>query len=239
MAHKLNFIRDGMTKLPPGFRFQPTDEELVFEYLKRKVLSWPLPASVIPDLNVYSFDPWDLPGDVEQERYFFCKNEANNYPNGNRINYRPTASGYWKPTGVEKQIISCSSSRNHALGFKKTLIFYKPKPPHASSRTHWVMHEYRLVTLGNNILPNFSLPDNSAQNCFNPLENWVLCKVFFNNTVNDAVTNEFESFGFTNNVYWDSISSCSSSSSSSSDMTEVSSSGEDDEQSSSCSRNFI
>jgi hypothetical protein len=57
-----NFVRDGMSGLPPGFRFQPTEEELVFQYLKRKILSWPLPASVIPEVNVCKYDPWELPG---------------------------------------------------------------------------------------------------------------------------------------------------------------------------------
>ncbi|KAK6250297.1 hypothetical protein SCA6_004302, partial [Theobroma cacao] len=59
--NKLNFVREGMTKLPPGFRFQPTDEELVFQYLKCKVFSFPLPASIIPEINVCKYDPWDLP----------------------------------------------------------------------------------------------------------------------------------------------------------------------------------
>ncbi|KAF2312825.1 hypothetical protein GH714_040541 [Hevea brasiliensis] len=133
---KFIFAREGMMKLPPGLRFQPTDEELVFEYLKRKVLSWPLPASIIPEINVCQFDPWDLPGDIEQERYFFSNNEAK-YPNGNRIN-RATASGYWKATGLDRQI--GSSSKNHALGMKKTLVFYRGKTPDAS-RTDWIMHE--------------------------------------------------------------------------------------------------
>lgn len=59
---KFNFVRDGAMRLPPGFRFQPTDEELVFRYLKCKVFSFPLPASIIPDVNLCKYDPWDLPG---------------------------------------------------------------------------------------------------------------------------------------------------------------------------------
>lgn len=62
MDKYFSLARHGVTRLPPGFRFQPTDEELVFQYLKCKVFSLPLPASIIPETNVYKYDPWDLPG---------------------------------------------------------------------------------------------------------------------------------------------------------------------------------
>jgi len=66
---KLNFVKNGVSKLPPGFRFQPTDEELVFQYLKCKVFSYPLPASIIPEINVCKHDPWDLPGNNNNYLY--------------------------------------------------------------------------------------------------------------------------------------------------------------------------
>jgi hypothetical protein len=47
--------------LPPGFRFHPTDEELVVHYLKRKASSAPLPVAIIADIDLYKFDPWELP----------------------------------------------------------------------------------------------------------------------------------------------------------------------------------
>lgn len=59
---KVKLVKNGVMRLPPGFRFHPTDEELVVQYLKRKVLSSPLPASIIPDFDVCRADPWDLPG---------------------------------------------------------------------------------------------------------------------------------------------------------------------------------
>lgn len=48
--------------LPPGFRFHPTDEELVVHYLKKKASSAPLPVSIIAEVDLYKFDPWELPG---------------------------------------------------------------------------------------------------------------------------------------------------------------------------------
>lgn len=48
-------------QLPPGFRFHPTDEELVVHYLKRKAASAPLPVTIIAEIDLYKFDPWELP----------------------------------------------------------------------------------------------------------------------------------------------------------------------------------
>lgn len=62
LMEKFNFVKDGAIKLPPGFRFQPTDEEIVFQYLIRKTFSCPLPASIIPEINISNHEPWDLPG---------------------------------------------------------------------------------------------------------------------------------------------------------------------------------
>ncbi|KAG9455522.1 hypothetical protein H6P81_000030 [Aristolochia fimbriata] len=75
---KLNFVADGVVRLPPWFRFHPTDEELVVPYLKRKDFSCPLPASIVPDIDVAKFDPWDLPATASsnlpaQERALISK----------------------------------------------------------------------------------------------------------------------------------------------------------------------
>ncbi|KAG7014632.1 NAC domain-containing protein 83, partial [Cucurbita argyrosperma subsp. argyrosperma] len=170
---KLNFLKNGVLRLPPGFRFHPTDEELVLQYLNRKVHSCPLPASIIPDVEVCKADPWDLPGNMEQERYFFSTREAK-YPNGNRSN-RATASGYWKATGIDKQILT--SNGNQVVGMKKTLVFYRGKPPHGS-RTDWIMHEYRLASPPT-VCFNASQEKTPFQRSgVGPMENWVLCRIF-------------------------------------------------------------
>lgn len=48
----------------PGFRFHPTDEELVGFYLKRKIQQRPLSIELIKQLDIYKHDPWDLPSMV-------------------------------------------------------------------------------------------------------------------------------------------------------------------------------
>lgn len=51
--------------LPPGFRFHPTDEELVAYYLHNKITGRPIELEVIPEVDLYKFEPWDLPGNIK------------------------------------------------------------------------------------------------------------------------------------------------------------------------------
>ncbi|KAI3455079.1 hypothetical protein Pfo_011742 [Paulownia fortunei] len=169
---KFNFVRDGGSKLPPGFRFQPTDEEIVFQYLARKIFSCPLPASVIPEIsNIFSFDPWELPGDSDQDRYFFSNKETN-YRNVNRSS-RATCAGYWKVIGSDK-LISCSK-RLPIVGIKKTLVFYKGKHC-CATRTDWFMHVYYIALSGNTAC-NIQQKKYS-QGCMIQIGKWVLCHIF-------------------------------------------------------------
>lgn len=46
----------------PGFRFHPTEEELLDFYLKNMVVGKKLRYDVIGFLNIYHHDPCDLPG---------------------------------------------------------------------------------------------------------------------------------------------------------------------------------
>lgn len=48
--------------VPPGFRFHPTDEELVDYYLRKKIASKKIDLDVIRDVDLYKIEPWDLQG---------------------------------------------------------------------------------------------------------------------------------------------------------------------------------
>lgn len=55
-------VTSPVTNLSPGFRFHPTDEELVCYFLKRKVCNKKFQLDVIAEIDIYKFEPWDLPG---------------------------------------------------------------------------------------------------------------------------------------------------------------------------------
>ncbi|KAG7559181.1 NAC domain [Arabidopsis thaliana x Arabidopsis arenosa] len=126
--------------LPPGFRFHPTDEELITHYLRPKVLNSFFSAIAIGEVDLNKVEPWDLPWKAkmgEKEWYFFCVRDRK-YPSGLRTNMA-TKAGYWKATGKDKEIFKGKS----LVGMKKTLVFYKGRAP-KGVKTNWVMHEYRL-----------------------------------------------------------------------------------------------
>lgn len=50
--------------LPPGFRFHPTDEELITYYLTRKVSDVSFSSKAVVDVDINKCEPWDLPGSL-------------------------------------------------------------------------------------------------------------------------------------------------------------------------------
>ena len=46
----------------PGFRFHPTEEELIEFYLRRKLEGKRFNVELITFLDLYQYDPWELPG---------------------------------------------------------------------------------------------------------------------------------------------------------------------------------
>lgn len=50
------------TVMPPGFRFHPTDEELITYYLLKKVLDSNFSCAAISQVDLNKSEPWELPG---------------------------------------------------------------------------------------------------------------------------------------------------------------------------------
>ncbi|KAH0744281.1 hypothetical protein KY290_032274 [Solanum tuberosum] len=151
--------------LPPGFRFYPTDEELLVQYLCRKVAGHDFSLQIIAEIDLYKFDPWVLPSKAifgEKEWYFFSPRDRK-YPNGSRPN-RVAGSGYWKATGTDKII----TTEGRKVGIKKALVFYIGKAP-KGTKTNWIMHEYRLS-------------EPTTKSGSSRLDDWVLCRIYKKNS---------------------------------------------------------
>ncbi|XP_020211566.2 NAC domain-containing protein 45 isoform X2 [Cajanus cajan] len=147
--------------LPPGFRFHPTDEELVTCYLLNKISDSGFTGKAITDVDLNKCEPWELPGKAkmgEKEWYFFSLRDRK-YPTGVRTN-RATNTGYWKTTGKDKEILN--SANSELIGMKKTLVFYKGRAPRGE-KSNWVMHEYRI---------------HSKSTYRTNRDEWVVCRVF-------------------------------------------------------------
>lgn len=48
--------------MPPGFRFHPTEEELLHYYLRKKVSYEKIDLDVIRDVDLNKLEPWDIQG---------------------------------------------------------------------------------------------------------------------------------------------------------------------------------
>ncbi|KAK9049467.1 hypothetical protein SSX86_031562 [Deinandra increscens subsp. villosa] len=162
---------NGQSKVPPGFRFHPTEEELLHYYLRKKVAYEKIDLDVIRDVDLNKLEPWDIQekckiGSTPQNDWYFFSHKDKKYPTGTRTN-RATAAGFWKATGRDKAI--CSSVNK--IGMRKTLVFYKGRAPHGQ-KSDWIMHEYRLDEITIQEACGSNLCDSSQE------EGWVVCRVF-------------------------------------------------------------
>ncbi|XP_028798665.1 protein FEZ-like [Neltuma alba] len=173
----------------PGFRFHPTDEELVGFYLKRKIQQRPLSIELIKQLDIYKYDPWDLPklaSTCEKEWYFYCPRDRK-YRNSARPN-RVTGAGFWKATGTDRPIYSSEGSK--CIGLKKSLVFYKGRAA-KGIKTDWMMHEFRLPSLSD----SSSSPKKFSERTIPANDSWAICRIFkkTNSTAQRAVSHSWVS----------------------------------------------
>ncbi|XP_039035608.1 NAC domain-containing protein 43-like [Hibiscus syriacus] len=173
MSEEMNLSINGQSQIPPGFRFHPTEEELLHYYLRKKAAYEKIDLDVIPEVDLNKLEPWDIQdkckiGSTPQNDWYFFSHKDKKYPTGTRTN-RATAAGFWKATGRDK-IIHSSFRR---IGLRKTLVFYKGRAPHGK-KSDWIMHEYRLDDNNNTLHFNASNPIGDSM----PEEGWVVCRVF-------------------------------------------------------------
>ncbi|XP_027352786.1 protein CUP-SHAPED COTYLEDON 3-like [Abrus precatorius] len=152
-------LRDIGASLPPGFRFYPSDEELVCHYLYKKIANEEVLKGTLVEIDLHICEPWQLPevAKLNANEWYFFSFRDRKYATGYRTN-RATTSGYWKATGKDRMVLDPTTQE--VVGMRKTLVFYRNRAPNGI-KTGWIMHEFRLET------PHMP-----------PKEDWVLCRVF-------------------------------------------------------------
>ncbi|GAV80338.1 NAM domain-containing protein [Cephalotus follicularis] len=159
--------------LARGFKFSPSDEQLLTHYLWRKTRGLQLDSDAVVEMDVYSREPWLLPWDEnsymkDDERYYFVRRERLHDGKGNRPKRSLEGDidgGWWKASTGDKRIPDIENP----VGYVKALSFYTYKNENRDRKdgisTNWTIYEYKLAT--------------------DTFQEWVLCKVKNNNKVPD------------------------------------------------------
>ncbi|XP_057444397.1 NAC domain-containing protein 2-like [Lotus japonicus] len=184
-------VRDFMiNKLPPGFKFNPDDIELIQYYLKPKIAGDPiLVPRRIHDIDIYKHSPYELETyKYRGEKYIYFFTPRNKkYRNGTRPDRATGDFGYWKATGKEESIRT--NNGNIVIGSKRNLVYMEGNPNRSKERkgeelsavkTNWMMQEYTI---------NKEINDSAISKATSPLsemhlDDWVLCKIYKNDREN-------------------------------------------------------
>ncbi|XP_011025331.1 PREDICTED: NAC domain-containing protein 19-like isoform X6 [Populus euphratica] len=134
---------------PVGFRFHPTEEEIIRYYLKHKMDGRDfLVDDHIGEVDLYRRDPWELPDSAritsnDRVWYYFCRLDYK-HSNSKRAS-RETKNGYWKSTGKVRDIKARRTGE--VIGTKRTLVFQYRRPDSKKVvGTSWVIHEFHART---------------------------------------------------------------------------------------------
>nr|AJF38904.1 NAC transcription factor [Diospyros kaki] len=137
--------------LPSGYRFSPTDPELVVHYLIKKIVGRGLPANIIKHIkDLYKYDPLELPISEfkygnENEAYFYTHIQQKDSHGSQQV--LDTPSGYWREIDLGDFEVFYGWE---IVGLKRSMAFYEGEFPNGK-RADWVIDEYsvnpRLIPL--------------------------------------------------------------------------------------------
>ncbi|KAM0054336.1 putative transcription factor NAM family [Helianthus debilis subsp. tardiflorus] len=132
---------DYVDNLLPGYRFCPTDSELILYYLKPKIQTGERPKCRIYEVNLYSHSPEELTNQYrpcDDKWYFFTPRERK-YEKGKVPNRRTGNFGYWKATQKYTYVYHrYSATGPRVVGTRRSLDYRDEK----GCKTAWLMQEY-------------------------------------------------------------------------------------------------
>ncbi|XP_010536267.1 PREDICTED: uncharacterized protein LOC104811304 [Tarenaya hassleriana] len=160
-------ILDSLSRFPRGWRFSPTDEELVFFYLKPKIEQKPLPMDMIVDVDIYDYHPDTLSAKRkkcnDEEWFFFTRMDNKSHNSGRRK--RKAFGGHWRATGKREVYFN-----EQKIGTKRSMVFHNGDPPN-DEKPGWLMKEYCCTVA---IPPTRQETDQESRKQLD----YVLCKIY-------------------------------------------------------------
>ncbi|XP_058742120.1 NAC transcription factor 47-like [Vicia villosa] len=133
---------DCASQFPVGYRFDPTDDDLISFYLRKKIYKQPLPRHGILQFDVFQTEPWMLPFDTRNSfsdrRYYFF--DLRNYRFEN-TEIRRAGNGEWRVIEKRKEVSLRRSI--YFIGSKFTFEYWKMEGTQLV-KSKWMMEEFRI-----------------------------------------------------------------------------------------------
>ncbi|KAI3706737.1 hypothetical protein L6452_24671 [Arctium lappa] len=158
--HNTNFDLTFDRVYPIGYRFLPTDQELITHFLLNMINNQDLPKNKIGNVDTYQDHPQNIVG----QWYFFTPRNRK-YVNSSRAD-RKAGDGYWKAIKSYKEITEEDGTK---IGVKKTLVYHQGND---RIKTDWMMQEFLVAA---------DHPRLRLDKSYNKLNDYVLCKIYKKN----------------------------------------------------------
>ncbi|KAI3846502.1 hypothetical protein MKW92_035121 [Papaver armeniacum] len=157
-CHNTDVSSVQVRELPPGFVFNPSDQELLSMYLKPKIENPEIQFAVMPcmpDVNAYEYHPEKLLERYQEKSGYFFTQRTKRCANGNRPNRTVEGHGYWRMSIKTEPV----KEGDTEVGKKSGLVFHtgSPSDDKSTTKTNWLMKEYHI-----------------------PGSEWTLCRIYLN-----------------------------------------------------------
>uniref|UniRef100_A0ACD5UT87 Uncharacterized protein n=1 Tax=Avena sativa TaxID=4498 RepID=A0ACD5UT87_AVESA len=163
---------------PPGFRFSPTDDELIEYYLLPRLQGRPhVPNDAIIEDYVYRCHPDDLilKGEHkdrgQDDVWYFLSSRSRKYGKGDRPSrMTEDGRGRWKATTGSKSVVTACQG----VQYTHSGLGYHDGPIKEEDKGKWLMHELTVPEYEN----KFGKKNGADRSGRDTLDEYVMCKIY-------------------------------------------------------------
>ncbi|CAL9755593.1 unnamed protein product [Musa acuminata subsp. burmannicoides] len=130
---------DPVDLVPSGYRFVPTAEELVVDYLANWIAGTP-PGRAVAFADVYGTEPWNLLGSDRRQEVIFAERQPK-ASGCSRVD-RTAGTGSWLLNRRQEPVKSIVDGREIVVGRRSYLSFKDGRRKNSG----WVMYEYEMCS---------------------------------------------------------------------------------------------